>query len=159
MVRTDKDIVARVQAIERTGRDWLGVERNELVCRLSYDAARPLLKPDATGEGWGEIFPRDRDTIVKEMRDYMEFGWGKVLDHRGISASRTLSHMAGWLWLLEDDEMVGFVFDEANYMPYGAPVLKRICEKYEFPIPEGKTAARMGNGQPCRDGCEDGCLS
>jgi len=67
------------------------------------------------------------------------FGWGKVRNHRGLSADRTILKMKAWLWLLGDDELEAFAADYANYPQYGAPILKAICEKYDFPIPEDVT--------------------
>jgi hypothetical protein len=81
----------------------------------------------------------------------MAFAWGKARDHRGISASRSVEKMRTWVWLLDDPEIT------ANYQNYGAPILRAICERYGFPIPDGDDMRRMSEGEPCRDGCDEGC--
>lgn len=104
------------------------------------------------------VEPLSDDRVRDEMRQYMaEVGWDKVLGHRGISAGRTVEKMTAWLWLLGDDEMVRFAEDDSNYPQYGAPILKAICEKYGFPIPDDPAARRMAVGRRCVPDCDEGC--
>ena len=71
--------------------------------------------------------------------------------------NRTVNKMASWLFLLGEDELRGFVTDNHNYSMYGAPALAKVCERFEFPIPEGEEVQRMIGGEQCVDGCEEGC--
>jgi len=86
----------------------------------------------------------------------MEFAWGKIEDHRGISANRSIEKMEAWLWLLDDEETLA-ALEEAPYKNYGAPKLKVICDKYGFPVPQDETIQNMIASRPCREGCQDGC--
>lgn len=156
--RTDSEILARIDSVGK--RDWIAAEREELIRGLSFEAASSrFLKPEVTAESWGESRLPDRDSIVAAMREYMTFAIGKALDHRGISAGRSVDHFRGWLWLLGDDETLAFAETEGNYAQYGAPVLSRICERYAFPQSDDEAFTRMAQGKPCYDGCGEGCGS
>ena len=93
--------------------------------------------------------------VTARMREYMEFAMGKALNHRGLSANRSLMHFETWLWLLGDDEMLSFAEDDKNFPNYGMPVLKAISRKYGFPIPEDAEA--WIDGKKCRPDCQEGC--
>lgn len=104
-----------------------------------------------------EPTPQTWDGIVGAMREYMEFAWDKARNHRGLSAGRSVLKMQAWLWLLGDSENLEFADKESNYPQYGAPVLRRICEAYGFPIPDYPELHRMAEGKPCRESCHEGC--
>ena len=125
-MRTDKEILDRIETLKH--RDWLGTQTGDLASRLTFEAARPLLKDDATSDGW-EVLPRDRESVKAEMLDYMPFAWDKANSRRGISAGRSLDHMSAWLWLLGEDAAVDKIDD---YSHYGKPQLRAICEAYDW---------------------------
>ena len=120
--RTDSEILARIKEVAE--RDWLGTQRDELAARLSFQAAKSLVKPEAEEADWTQ-YPRDRDSILKEMLEYMPFAWDKANHCRGISAGRSIDHYDAWLWLLGDD-----LKNFGEYEHYGKQILVRICEKY-----------------------------
>lgn len=137
--------------------DFFPWRLNVLLPYLSFEMAKPFLKDTATAESWGEIVPSDRSSIIVEMSDYAGFAWEKAIGHRGLSAGRSIDKMKAWLWMLEDEELLDFIEVEINYKNYGAPILKAICEKYGFPVPDHQWAKNMSLGKPCRPGCDDGC--
>lgn len=153
-MRTLEEVVARANELED---DFFGFRMSILVDYLPFDLARPFLVDDATAEEWGDVPPLIREHVIGEMRSYMEFAWGKVEDHRGLSAGRSVQKMESWLWLLGDDALMRFAADGDNYAMYGAPVLKRICEAYGFSISDSSALANMAQGKPCRPGCNEGC--
>lgn len=140
-----------------------------LLCFLDYDHAKPLIKPEFTREQWdamdnsvGGDAPRHPRVLTEfdipeQMAGYMRFAWGKVSDHRGISAGRSVEKLAALAWLLGDDDVVAFAEDSANYPQYGAPILRHICERYGLPIPDDEHLQRMMQGERCTDDCEEGC--
>lgn len=93
--------------------------------------------------------------VLAVMKDYMAFAWGKALDHRGISTSRSVIKMSVWLWILGDVELLAFAENSTNYRNYGVPILRKISQKYNFEIPE--EAKSWKDGEPCQPNCEDGC--
>ena len=135
--------------------DFLGFAAGVLLAYLTAEEFREFAKPDADLSDW-IARPLEREAVIAEMRDYMEFAWGKVRDHRGISAKRSRDKMGAWLFVLGDDELREVV-ERGAYAQYGAPALKAVCDKYGFPVPEGEDIARMMRGLPCRPGCEEGC--
>jgi hypothetical protein len=102
--------------------------------------------------------PKPIAEALDDAKEYMaEYGWPKASGHRGISATRTIQKMRAWFWLLGDDEVIDWCDDGDLYPMYGAPVLKRICEKYGWPIPTDDGVMRMIQGLPCDPDCENGC--
>lgn len=152
-MRTPEEIVARckVEGDRFSIAGQFVVEA--LVPFLTFEQARPLLKPDATENGW-PTEPLTREAVLSEMRAYMEFAWGKVQDHRGLSASRSVEKIGAWIWLLGDEEILN-EFKATDYAQYGAPKLAAACRHYGFPVPEDESLACMIAGRPCL-GCESG---
>jgi len=148
-----------VERIECTkGTDILGFEIVMLIGALDFEHAKPYLKPEAVAEQWTPEYTTD-DAVKKQIAEYMDFAVEKAVDHRGISAGRSVSHYRAWLWLIGDDELVAFCNDD-NYPNYGAPILKRIAEKYGINIPENAVFDAMALGQRCAlcdRGDESGC--
>lgn len=154
-MRTNAEILARIKEVQ--DRDFFGTECNELVRGLDFNGAADFLKPEVTAEQWGESMLSTELMIKGAMQEYMGFAIDKAINHRGLSASRSISHFMGWLWLLGDDELVAFCEDGDNYANYGMPCLKRISDKYAFAFPTTEEALRMATGQPCEVGCSQGC--
>jgi hypothetical protein len=122
-MRTDAEIVAHIREI--TDRDWLGTITADLAMYLPFEEARQFLSIGVDA-GWTQL-DRSPDTVKKQMLDYMDFAWGKANDCRGISAGRSLNHMAAWLWMLGEDQVATAL---ESYMYYGKPQLRAICEHY-----------------------------
>ena len=125
-MKTIDEISSKIKEIEDEGEDIFGFKRNDLVGYLPFEQATPYLKK---GVGSGQWTPHglNRDEIVAEMLDYMEFAWGKANGCRGLSAGRSVNHYEIWLWLLEDE--LGEKLDSL-YQYYGKSCLRVICEKY-----------------------------
>lgn len=155
-MRTQEEVAERFE----TSTSMFGFEKEVWISYLDYAHAKPFLKGEVTEEDWSkDVKALDEPTVLADMRSYAAFGWEKIIDHRGLSAGRTVEKMCAWLWLLgtpQADELIKFAEDEANYPQYGAPILSRICETYGFPVPTDAEVSRMQQGLPCHDGCE-GC--
>lgn len=153
-IRTQDEVVARMHETRKS--DMLGFTAEVLAPYLDVDRVRPFCKPEADLADW-KASPLTRESILDEMKDYMSFAWEKAINHRGISASRSVEKMRAWLWLLGDDEAVTFAADDDHYPQYGAPVLLYICERYGFDVPDDEDARRMAKGQRCTATYDCGC--
>lgn len=156
-MKTAEQIVAYVKDDASKAADPLGFGLELLITHLPFWHAREFLVEGAVEADWEHV-PLTRDTIVSAMREYAGFGWGKVQDHRGLSAGRTITKMATWLWILEEEGLRQAVLD-ADHAQYGAPGLALVCERFDFPIPDGEDVKRMIAGDPCEPGCDMGCGS
>lgn len=128
-MKTTDEVLAKVKELEKTD-DIFGTKRNDLMSYLSFEQAKPYLKDGITVEEWSEVRDEiDRDTVIEDMLDYMEFAWDKANNCRGLSAGRSIDHYEMWLWLLEDglSEKLKDI-----YQYYGKPCLRAICEKYNW---------------------------
>ena len=142
----------------KTSDSILGFEVDALLTFIPFEQVKPFLRDDATEEEWNKAYkPLTVKNVLAEMEEYMEFAWGKVEDHRGISASRSVEKMQAWLWVLDDTKTLQFAEDDSNYENYGAPILMKICEIYGFTIPDDEGIHNMAQGKPYHDGCEEGC--
>lgn len=155
-MRTDSEILDRIQAVEFD--DWLGTQRGDLITALSFSSARRWLKAGVTSDEWK---PCKEDDIRALAAEYLDFAFGKALNHRGISAGRSIDHFRAWLWLL-DAEPDGW--ETMPYRLYGVPMLLAAADALgvdPFALPaviESREAVeRMGRGEPCEPDCMDGC--
>jgi len=149
-MRTQDEIVARAKAGDT--QDMFGFGLSVLVEYIDADHIKPLLKEDADPKGWESMAPT-AENVLNDMKEYMKFAWEKAQNHRGLSASRSVVKMQAWLWLLGDEDLVAGVM----YAQYGAPILRKICAHYGFPMPDDEYTKRMMAGLPCEDGCQQGC--
>jgi hypothetical protein len=146
--------------IETPDGDLLGFMRAVLLPFLPYEHAKSLLRPEATEAEWTKLVqPPTRETVIKEISEYMSFAWEKAADHRGISAYRSISKIGAWLWLLGDDDPAYVAFEAADYPRYGAPQLKAACIALGLPMTDDPGALRMAEGESCRFDCNEGCNS
>ena len=140
MTRTQDEILARIK--ERKPDDFFGFEVSEYVPFLDYKYAKPFLKPEVTREEW------DKDRITDPVfliKDYMPFAWEKANGCRGISASRSLSHMVAWLWLAGEDELAKAT--DGDYNHYGKEKLIKICEHYGLDWKQWDDGIRTNNDE------------
>jgi len=152
-MRTCEAIRHRVEEIG--DRDPFGFEREDLLSTLPKEELPPEIAANAPA-GY-KPDGADREAVLSRMRDYMDFAIEKARDHRGLSALRSISHFKAWIWLLGDEDYEAMSWD--RHGPYGVPILKQICERYGFEHEFAGILARMAEGKPCTDGCNNGCTS
>jgi hypothetical protein len=151
-MRAPEEIVCYYQELREAS---LNIQAEFLLMHLSSEQARSLLGAEQNTNR--RTLSCDRDSLIEEMRHAMKVAWKKV-SHHGRSVGQHYQRMRARLWLLEDDELLSYVEERGQYRQHGAPVFKRICEQYGFPIPEGEDIERMAQGLPCHPRCEDGCV-
>ena len=148
-MRGQQDIVEMIERRKRVPMDFFP---EVLINYLTFGNAQPYLKDGTLECDWTKL----TDPLA-EMRNYMEFAWDKVSDHRGLSAGRSVSKMQAWLWLMDDDLWWEIEKDRIPYKNYGAPILLAVCKKYQLPIPENEFVLRMSIGEKCCHRCDEGC--
>lgn len=104
-----------------------------LINHLSFDKAKPFLRSEATEEKWHQI--TDINEAAQDFLDYLNFGWDKAYDRRGLSASRSISKLSAWLWLLGRDDLAELIIDDKLYPPYGMPALVKVSESLGITVP------------------------
>jgi len=154
-VLTKKQIVEKAVASD----SYFGFDKEVFVTYLTFNQAKPLLKPEVTSEKWGKV--RSLSRVEEDMKSYMIFAISKAADHRGISAHRSIEKMQAYTAILEVDDQI----DWERYRNYGAPILRQICdamgwqELYTTEIEDWdrKPFDRMSQSKKCRDSCNEGC--
>lgn len=152
-VRTVEEITARL----RQGADDVFGWRFEVLVRYLTAEQVQEFTPGVDLSAW-VIAPLHAEPIAEEVRSYMAFAWGKVEDHRGLSAGRSVEKIGAWLWVLGLDDMLA-AMTAAEYQNYGAPQLAVVCRLLNLPIPPGEWAQRMIASLPCQPGCDEGCCA
>jgi len=76
------------------------------------------------------------EETAQDFLDYLNFGWEKAFDQRGLSAGRTIDKLGAWLWLMGRDDLVKLISDESLHDPYGMPALIAVSEKLGIDIPQ-----------------------
>ncbi|MEH0931420.1 hypothetical protein [Micromonospora sp. CPCC 205558] len=156
-MRAPEDIVTRVWALRANRGDIFGFREEVLVEALDLDHARQVIAPRHPAEWTQRI---DHEAYA---RDYLRFAVGKIIDHRGNSASRSVDKLGELAWLLGRDD-ISAAMDHAGYPMYGAPKIKAFADGFGWPLLDGldsddqRALARMADGQLCDPrGCERGC--
>lgn len=81
-------------------------------------------------------FINDIPESAQNFLDYMVFAWGKAVDQRGLSASRSIEKLSTYLWLFGRDDLVNIIDNDDLYNPYGMPALIAVCDKMKIAVPE-----------------------
>jgi hypothetical protein len=146
--RTQDEILARFHAI--ADGDFFGFRREVLSDAMTADTLKAAMPGANVVDTWT---PDDTEPAA---RGYLDFAIGKILNHRGISAARSVDKLGEYAWLLGRDDVVS-AMDAAGYEQYGAPKVKAFAEGMGWEWPDDRELVRMADGLPCRDGCEGGC--
>lgn len=149
--RKQAEIVARIENIAKD--DYFGFRREVLLRALDFDHAKPYLKEGTTADQWGA--PTDTG---EEAKEYYGFALGKIRDHRGLSADRSVQKLTEYAWLLGRDDVVA-AMDAADYPQYGAPKVKAFADLMGYEWPDDKELTNMARGDYCRPLCDMGCGS
>lgn len=126
--RATEEIIARIKEVEGSVSDFFGTISSDLLTTLTFEQAKPWLKDEATSADWKQS-DRTVSGLLKEIRDYLPFAWGKANNQRGLSACRSINHMQAWLWLLGEEQAAEEIGD---YDMYGKPQLRAISEAVGF---------------------------
>lgn len=137
-MRTSAEVIARVDEIK--DRDFFGFETNDLICTLESDEIRQLYPTEDLEQH--VALPRDRDSVIARMLDYMPFAWDKSNGFRGLSAGRSMAHFSAWVWLAGDD-----LGDLMSYEFYGKDNLVKICQLYGWDYTQWDDGVRL-NSEP-----------
>lgn len=139
---TPKEIIKRLDSAKD---DIFGAEYEDLISALPFEFAKPYLEDDfvrkveAGEEEWKPIND-DRDKAIATIREYMAFAWLKANDCKGLSAGRSIAHMAAFTFLAGDLDLSNKI-KRIGYSYYGKPHLRAICVHY------GIEWQRYDNGQ------------
>lgn len=148
VIRTADEIHAYIAATADD--DFFGFGQEVLLPALPFEEAVRYLVEDHnfTADTWP-----GRVNADKEARDYYDFALGKAENHRGISASRSITKLRAFAWLLGREDAVT-AMDEADYAWYGAPKLKAFAGAMGYPWPSGNEVLEtMAQGRPCDVDC------
>lgn len=158
-VRTSEELAAKVAELWDSPSSPFGFGAEVLIPELPLDQAAPYLKEEAlaryrAGEEIWHGGDLDPVRIRREAIEYLEFAYGKAMDHRGISAFRSIEKLAAYCWLLGApwDLVAG-----APHANYGAPGLMAAAGFLDHPFPFDGPLAEMAEGRPCSPDCVEGC--
>jgi hypothetical protein len=87
------------------------------------------------------------EEMLEKIRKYLPFAFDKAANHRGLSAERSVHHLANWAWLAGRDDLCAFALDEVNYPYYGIPILKKFAAELGVEVPPA--IAAWQDGGPC----------
>lgn len=130
-MRTQEEIVAKVEEIRVEGWDFFGTATSDLLEFVEFKNAKKFLREEAEEKDWIVPVEPTPEVIKAKIVDYLPFAWEKANNCRGLSAGRSLTHMYAWLWLMGDDvlESIG---DVLEYEFYGKDHLVNISKLVGF---------------------------
>lgn len=129
-MKTKEEIVNNYEKWETFLEDRFGNRLCEFLTEEEINKIGFKLKDgiEHTPEEW------TRENILKQLKEDVEFGFEKALDHRGISASLMYDVVRKWNMVLEEGLEN---WDEECYEQYGLPLFKATAVKYGWDNPIG----------------------
>lgn len=147
-------VMTHLKGVRDDGDDLFGFRTEVLAEFLDLDCLTALdLKPVDPGT-WRA---KPTSAAPADGAKYLEFAFGKALDHRGISAGRSVDKLTEYAWLQGRDDVVS-AMTHADYAMYGVPKLLVYAQAFGLPVPDDEALRRMGRGEICDpEGCDAGC--
>lgn len=160
ITRSQDEILARFREVDAEPSNMFGFAQEVLAGAMTVETLKQAV-PDFEPSAEASFPLYTSENIEQAAREYLEFAIGKALDHRGISASRSVDKLTQFAWLAGKDDVVE-AMDEAGYTNYGAPKLKAFAEGMKLPFEAGEYYSqeeldRMAAGKSCRKDCDMGC--
>ena len=136
LTRTQEEILDKINNSDR----FFKFDREVFIDYLSYENAKSFYSDEynlkiANKELEQPLAITDIKETIQDFLDYMVFAWGKAIDERGISASRSISKLAAWLWLLGREDLEDSINRDDLYEPYGMPALIEVCNMLNINVP------------------------
>ena len=136
LTRTPEEILNKIINLNNVFR----FEKEVLINYLPYENAKEIYTKEYNLKITNKKLEKsllitDIKEAVQDFLDYMVFAWGKAIDERGLSASRSIKKLSAWLWLLGRDDLADLIQQNYLYDPYGMPALIKICEALNIEIP------------------------
>ena len=133
--RTKEEILSKIEEHNNQIFDfWTSV----LLDYVPFETVKHLLKDEAIEQyesgkqQWNMI--TNIEESVQDFLDYMVFAWKKSEGMRGLSASRSISKLSCWAWLLGREDIMKVLQDDSLYNPYGAPALVKSCKMLNIKV-------------------------
>ena len=139
-LRSQKEVSDHISDVVES--DYFGFSTEVLIDYLDFNEAKKHLTDEYVKqiESGEKVYGRATITTIEECAqdflDYMNFAWGKAEAERGISASRSISKLSAWLWLMNREDLVNVIEDDNLFNPYGSPVLISVCQKMNIDVPK-----------------------
>ena len=73
-MRAQDEILRKIEEVK--GSDFLQIKTGDFIIYLDYEHAKSYLKPEVMANEWTPNI-NEKESILKEMLDYMPFAWGK----------------------------------------------------------------------------------
>lgn len=150
--RTVEEIRAQFEVLKN--QDPLGMTHGDLVVYLPEAWTNGTISDEYKKDHQLEA-PPTPEAALAMAREYLGFAFEKAINHRGLSANRSVNHLINWAFLARRDDLYEFAVNEDNYRCYGVPILKHFAGELGFPIPP--EAEAWQDGEPCQPGCQSGC--
>lgn len=149
--RTQAEILERFTQAEQA--DMFGWRAEVLVQGMTVET---LVAAGFDEPARGVWHARSAAELEADARQYLEFAIGKIEDHRGLSAERSVMKLREHAWLMGRDDAIK-AMDAAAYAQYGAPQVKAFATLLGWDWPDDAELNRMADGDPCTPGCGSGC--
>lgn len=128
-MRSDDEILARIEDPTVKKRDRHGIERSRLLEALPFDKAQRYLQGRVASD-WYQCADPGELTIA--AKNFLEYAWSRANSKQMGKLIRLFAHFRGILWLL-GETMEGLEeaeFEQLDY--YGKPLLVQISERFNF---------------------------
>lgn len=155
-LRSQEEIYVRFHQVKPT--DYWGFQREVLMIAMASETTARLAVDGELRivQEMPKTPPPDPDSIRSSAHGYYMFAVEKIMDHRSLSANRSVAKLREFAWLLCRDDIMGEM-DNASYPQYGAPKVLRFARLMRFEWPEVPELDNMAAGRPCYVGCDMGC--
>lgn len=138
-MRSQKEILQKIEEFERHGNDPMGVQSKHLIRKLEWNNALSYINPkkrfdDKFQKQWKESSRLDEKYLLKEMYDFMFGAYGAWLEHEAIECLTLCQYFIVWIWLLgpKEEAFLGYIINVFSQPDnnMGRKVFDEICNHF-----------------------------
>lgn len=104
-LRSQKEILDKIEQFNKTGTDPFRIQRKDLIRKLEWSNACKFLPKYAQDnfeirENWDKASCLEEDILIKDMRDYMFWAYEQCMSNNLTNCIISCQHYTIWIWLL-----------------------------------------------------------
>lgn len=138
-MRSQKEILEKIEELTRHNNDPMGVQRKHLIRKLEWNNALPWINPkrhndDEFKRKWKDTSRNDEKYILNEMYQFMFGAYGAWLEHEPVECLVMCQYLIIYIWLLgkKHETFLAYIIHIFTNMEnnMGRMVFDEICKNY-----------------------------
>lgn len=137
-MRSQLEILEKIKQIEISRVDPTGLQKTTLTHKLSWDNAKPFVKPekynDETKVEWQKHNHLEKKFLLSEMAEQVDYTYMLMAGKEWQKVIASLQVIMIIIWLMQKEHYLGIFIPEMlkSEQDHGRTALRKLCEEFGF---------------------------